>query len=368
MRVEDVNEVGRGPSQLLGVLRAHAWRTGRAWPRQDTLARELGVSVRTIRRWLRELETRGLIHIQRTGRSSVITFPDDHSEGAEEPNCSDTMSGRTRREKQTNQRNEVSSATAADSTDGPSPPAPDTDTTTTISDDDSEQLLDAGDLRRLLAETRQREREWVAVDPEAPERRQARQRGRALQVQLAWLEDIQRAAERIQRVPGYGYRGDGGVDSLGALWALRERHGSMGEEWLPSVRAWCAWWSDPKRRGRILSLDRWLARERFREVDVPELVPLPDAPVAEDEDDDLGEGGGPETPWEAAIAALEELGLPLSVAQALEEAGHPVDGRLPRLDPLRQGALERWLRSRRSEVEAILEEMGVTSPSSERSV
>ena len=148
-------------------------------------------------------------------------------------------------------------------------------------------------------------------------------------MRLAWLQDVQRVAERIQRIPGYGYRGDGGVASLGALWSLRERYGSMGEEWLPSVRAWCAWWSDPRHRGRILSLDRWLARERYEEVPVPELVPLPDPPPEMSDIPDAGQGRGETelSPWQQQVRQWESEGLPVSVVQALEEQ-EPVDGQI----------------------------------------
>lgn len=342
-RVVDVQRLGRGPSQLLGLLRAHARRTGKAWPRQTTLATELGVSPRTIRRWLRDLEEEGLIDIQRTGRSSVITFPDGPSEGPDQPARSATMTDRIRGEKETGEEDRVSSALGSDSTTSASP-VQESPTTTAISRQDEHELPDAGQLRQDLAETREREQDWANVAPESAERRQARERGRALDVRLAWLQDVQRAAERIQRIPGYGYRGDGGVGSLGALWSLRERYGSMGEEWLLSVRAWCAWWSDPKHRGPILSLDRWLARERHDEVSVLELVPLPDPPSEGVDIPDTGEGRGETelTPWQQQVRQWESEGLPVSVAHALEEQ-EPVDGQIPMLDPLRQGIFEKWL-------------------------
>jgi len=220
-----------------------------------------------------------------------------------------------------------------------------TPTTTAVSCEDEEELPDAGKLRQDLAETREREQDWERVAPGGPERQRARERGRALQVQLAWWDDVHKAVERI---PGYGYRGDGGVGSLGGLWSLRERYGSMGEEWLLSVRAWCAWWSDPRHRGRILSLDRWLARERYEEVPVPELVPLPDPPPVVGDIPDTGEGRGATelSPWQQQVQQWESEGLPVSVAHALEEQ-EPVDGRIPRLDPLRQGLFEQWLATRR---------------------
>lgn len=346
--VDDVEQLGRGPSQLLGLLRAHARRTGRAWPRQTTLATELGVSARTIRRWLRDLEQGGYILIQRTGRSSVITFPSDPSDRPDEPSRPATMSDHIRGEKNTAKGNEVSRGPESPPVAPSASPVAQTPTTTAISREDEQELPDTGQLRQELAQAREREHEWGSVAPESAERRQARERGRALHVRLAWLEDVQKAAERIQHIPGYGYRGDGGVASLGALWSLRERYGSMGEEWLPSVRAWCAWWSDPRHRGRILSLDRWLARERYEEVPVPELVPLPDPPPVVGDIPDTGEGRGATelSPWQQQVQQWESEGLPVSVAHALEEQ-EPVDGRIPRLDPLRQGLFEQWLATRR---------------------
>lgn len=346
--VGDVEQLGRGRSELLGLLRAHAKKTGKAWPRQSTLSREMGVSVRTIRRWLHDLEQGGYVLIQRTGRSSVITFPDGLADGPNQPTRSAGMTDRIRGEKETAEGDRVSCAPGHLAVATSASPIQESPTTTAISRQDEHKLPDPGQLRQELAQAREREQEWARVGPESAERRQARERGRALDVRLAWLQDVQRVAERIQRIPGYGYRGDGGVASLGALWSLRERYGSMGEEWLPSVRAWCAWWSDPRHRGRILSLDRWLARERYEEVPVPELVPLPDPPPEMSDIPDAGQGRGETelSPWQQQVRQWESEGLPVSVVQALEEQ-EPVDGQIPMLDPLRQGILEKWLATRR---------------------
>ena len=346
--VGDVEQLGRGRSELLGLLRAHAKKTGKAWPRQSTLSREMGVSVRTIRRWLHDLEQGGYVLIQRTGRSSVITFPDGLADGPNQPTRSAGMTDRIRGEKSTAEEDKVSCAPGSPPVAPSASPIQESPTTTAISRQDEHKLPDPGQLRQELAQAREREQEWARVGPESAERRQARERGRALDVRLAWLQDVQRVAERIQRIPGYGYRGDGGVASLGALWSLRERYGSMGEEWLPSVRAWCAWWSDPRHRGRILSLDRWLARERYEEVPVPELVPLPDPPPEMSDIPDAGQGRGETelSPWQQQVRQWESEGLPVSVVQALEEQ-EPVDGQIPMLDPLRQGILEKWLATRR---------------------
>jgi len=90
-----------------------------------------------------------------------------------------------------------------------------------------------------------------------------------------------------------------------------------------------------------------LARERHDEVTVPELVPLPNPPSEGVDIPDEGQGGGDEklTPWQQQVRQWESEGLPVSVAHALEEQ-EPVDGQMPRLDPLRQGILERWLQTK----------------------
>ena len=155
-RVVDVQSLGRGPSQLLGLLRAHARRTGKAWPRQSTLSREMGVSVRTIRRWLHDLEEEGLIDIQRTGRSSVVTFPCDPSDEPNEPSRSATMSDRLRGEKSTAEGRHVSSALGSDLTTSASP-VQEPPTTTAIACGDENELPDAGQLRQDLAQARERE-------------------------------------------------------------------------------------------------------------------------------------------------------------------------------------------------------------------
>jgi hypothetical protein len=167
---------------------------------------------------------------------------------------------------------------------------------------------------------------------------------------------VRRAAEYVQRIPGHGYRGNGGVGGLGDLWQLRVTYAAMGEDWLPSVRAWCAWWRD--HRGRIRSLGGWLARERYEAVDVPELVDLPEPPPPIDAAEEDAEEAEPPTPWQAAIRELEELGLPMSVAHALE-ANPPTDGRLPELDPLRAAAFDRFSRANQNAVSCAFARAGV---------
>jgi len=105
----DCDALGEGPARLLGALRAHARRHGRAWPRQSTLGRELGCSVRTIRRWLRVLEDEGIIEVQRTGRSNVVTLPGDRSDRTQGPLRPDTMADRNKEMKETGERSSVRS-------------------------------------------------------------------------------------------------------------------------------------------------------------------------------------------------------------------------------------------------------------------
>jgi hypothetical protein len=45
--------------------------------------------------------------------------------------------------------------------------------------------------------------------------------------------------------------------------------------------------------------------------------------------------------------------------ETLENAGQPLDGRLPRLDPLRESVLGKWLRSHSAEAAVILAEVNV---------
>ena len=50
------------------ALKSHAWQDPECWPGQETLARELGVSVRQVRRYLTELEEAGLVETVQQGR------------------------------------------------------------------------------------------------------------------------------------------------------------------------------------------------------------------------------------------------------------------------------------------------------------
>jgi len=55
-------------ARVLTALRSHADKTGRAYPRVETLAEETGLSVRTVQRALRRLAAAGLIKIELGGR------------------------------------------------------------------------------------------------------------------------------------------------------------------------------------------------------------------------------------------------------------------------------------------------------------
>jgi AraC-like DNA-binding protein len=62
------NEITPGAKLCYARLARHANReTGLAWPKQETLARELGVSERQVRDYLRELEQHNLIESKRRG-------------------------------------------------------------------------------------------------------------------------------------------------------------------------------------------------------------------------------------------------------------------------------------------------------------
>jgi hypothetical protein len=65
------------PARLVyALLLDHARTHGHCWPGQELLAARLGVSTRQLRRYLRELETAGLIQTRRTGRNNVYALPD----------------------------------------------------------------------------------------------------------------------------------------------------------------------------------------------------------------------------------------------------------------------------------------------------
>jgi DNA-binding GntR family transcriptional regulator len=59
------------------MLASYAWRGAECWPGQETLAEDLGVDDRTVRRYLAELVERGLVERTRRGRgrTNVYSLP-----------------------------------------------------------------------------------------------------------------------------------------------------------------------------------------------------------------------------------------------------------------------------------------------------
>jgi DNA-binding transcriptional ArsR family regulator len=66
--------LGPGPARLYHVLDDYAGAAGTCFPHQATLAKRIGVSDRTIRRWLSELVRTGHVIPRRTGRGSYYTL------------------------------------------------------------------------------------------------------------------------------------------------------------------------------------------------------------------------------------------------------------------------------------------------------
>jgi hypothetical protein len=67
-------EISPGAKLTYGRLAQHAGRDGDCRPRQDTLARELGVGPRQIRRYLDELEVSGLVGEMRMGQGQANRY------------------------------------------------------------------------------------------------------------------------------------------------------------------------------------------------------------------------------------------------------------------------------------------------------
>lgn len=269
----DTESLGRGPSQLLGALRAHARRHGRAWPKQETLARELGCSVRTVRRWLRILERKGVAEVKRTGRSNIVTLPKDQTERPQSPSKSAIVSERIRGEKDTGEIHEVVSTLPAEAateaaTTTPRPCKPE-ETATEI-------LPTAAELREELAIAAATEAAWREVAPEAPERRQAARRRAWFSTRLEWLADVRRVAEALSGLPGWqASRGSGGVRDLADLWHLRQASARMAsEEWRRSCLRWVRH-HERHRHRRLGDLGGWLLRERHAEIEPPPPTPPP---------------------------------------------------------------------------------------------
>ncbi len=328
----------RGDEILLyGVLRAHqSEATGLAYPRQSTLARELGRPLRTVKRWLARLIEVGLVAVQQTGRGALYSFPVTVLPLADQPGeerptrCA--KPGPSHREGEGNDKETEVVSTAPP----PAPPsaAPDKPPTTRLSGGGEEEPTPAPpatvpDRDEIRTETREAKRiatewgraseRWRFAHPDADlpaaiaePRDQARARVTWLQTQARWLREAEEAWRLVRLVPGFGDgRGDGGVSGLEAVWGLRLLHAAMGDGWLTSVRKWVARHAGGD--GRLGSLAGWLARER-----VPELarVPEPVGAVEGPPTDLLPEEPGPatetreraaETPWQRVLEAAREL-------------------------------------------------------------
>lgn len=269
VRTDEVATLGQGPAQLLGLIRAHAHRTGKAWPAWATMARELAVSRATIHRWLRALRRAGLVTVTRTGRASVyelagapaMRLQKSHYETSEAPAIEEVVKAHEQ------------------------VVVPATETTTPIicgeptADPQVAQPPDLPELRQGLATARECAMAWEAVDREAPEAAQARDRVACLREELAQVDDVRRAQEAVRQVPDLVRRGGAASASQANLWRLRRAYRDMaGEEWRRSVLRWCAWHRRHGRR-RIGDLDGWLARERYEPLpplpECPDLPPLP---------------------------------------------------------------------------------------------
>src|SRR4051812_1519601 len=59
--------ISMGAKATYLVLLSYAWKEMRAWPGQETMAAQLGIGVRTIRNYLKELEAHGIIRIKQRG-------------------------------------------------------------------------------------------------------------------------------------------------------------------------------------------------------------------------------------------------------------------------------------------------------------
>ncbi len=68
--------ISMGAKATYLVLLSYAWKEMRAWPGQETMANQLGIGVRTIRNYLKELEAHGIIRVKQRGLSmtSDVTF------------------------------------------------------------------------------------------------------------------------------------------------------------------------------------------------------------------------------------------------------------------------------------------------------
>ena len=269
--------VSRGASEgavrLYSYLLVHARnRTGEAYPGQGYLAAEMGRAVRTIRRYLRQLEEIGAVTMRQTGRAARYLVHDMRA--GECPIRSDTLCPTASREEQRRKERVVRT---------PPPAEPETAaelTTPSLLEVETEPPPDRSaiaDLRDQLATATEREAEWRETAPEAPERHQAASLRRYLSTRLAWSDDVRRVAEAVQDLPGWrGWRGHGGVRNLEDLWRIRTEQARMpSDTWRRSCLRWCA--HHTRHRGRLGDLRGWLLRERYEETDPPPRRP-PDLP------------------------------------------------------------------------------------------
>jgi DNA-binding transcriptional regulator YhcF (GntR family) len=270
VRTDEVATLGQGPAQLLGLIRAHARRTGKAFPAWATMARELAVSRATVYRWLRPLRRAGLVTVTRTGRASVYELAEVSSVRRQKSHDETSHTEGVRRL----QERVVVADPAIDATNDPA------ETTTTPSILEESELPDPTELREDRAEAAELEAAWSQAAPESEERQACGDRRRWCDTRLTWLEDVRRVAEAVEKLPGWrGHRGTGGVRSIGDLWRLRMEFDRMPSDvWRRSVLAWCRHHAKHPHR-RIGDLGGWLLRERCEELppmpDCPDLPPMP---------------------------------------------------------------------------------------------
>jgi len=60
-------DISVGGKVLYAMLLSYAWKDDHCWPGQDSLARELGASERSVRNWLMELRTLRLLTVEHRG-------------------------------------------------------------------------------------------------------------------------------------------------------------------------------------------------------------------------------------------------------------------------------------------------------------
>ena len=312
----DISSFGEGPARLLGLIRAHAKRTGRAWPACATMARELAVSRSTIHRWLSQLRRAGAVDVRRTGRGSVYV---PIAAGAEAAPLRHQMSQSDTSEPAAIDMVRKAQEQVVVTAPPPAETAPATGLTTpSLLEEETEQPPDRSalaDLRDQLATATEREAEWRETAPEAPERRQAAELRRYLSARLAWHEDVRRVAEAVQDLPGWrGWRGHGGVRNIEDLWRIRAEQARMpSDTWRRSCLRWCA--HHTRHRGHLGDLRGWLLRERYEETEPPprippDLPPPPPATAATETEYTLWRCADPSAPscsfWRAGTEAGEE--------------------------------------------------------------